>query len=86
MKNKINLSDFELAIDYDLFTTEEVIKIYKFYQIILNQQIKPVCAGKLKRAYHEYRNIINNQALEKKYNNLFYQATGLSIYHIMKNI
>ena len=34
----------------------------------------------------EYKNIINNLSLEKRYNENFYQKTGISIYQTIKSI
>ena len=34
----------------------------------------------------QYKNIINNLSLEKRYNENFYQKTGISIYQTIKSI
>ena len=73
-------------IDYDMFTTEEMIKIINFYNNV-EKYVKPkISFETLKTSYIEYRITVNSIALEKRYNNNFYDKTGISIYHLMKNL
>ncbi len=78
--------DETYEIDYDLFTVEEIIKIINFYNLIHQFVHNKVKKDKIKSAYYEYKNIINNISLEKKYNKSFYNKTGISIYQIIKTI
>ena len=73
-------------IDYDIFTTEEIIKIINFYNNVLKYVKHKVSFETLKMSYLEYRMTINSIALEKRYNKDFYDKTGISIYHLMKNL
>ena len=76
MKKKYNNKetlDETYEIDYDLFTVEEIIKIIQFYQLMGQYKNNKVSKQKIKEAYLEYKNIINNLSLEKRYNENFYQ-------------
>lgn len=90
MKKKTNknqeIIDETYEIDYDLFTVDEIVKIINFYHLMkkyVNRKVKKV---DIKNAYYEYKNIINNLALEKKYNETFFKKTGISIYQVIKSI
>lgn len=78
--------DETYEIDYDLFTVEEIVKIIQFYQLMRQCKNNKVSKQKIKEAYLEYKNIINNLSLEKKYNESFYKRTGISIYQTIKSI
>ena len=81
MKKKTTNDDQILFdIDYDMFTTDEIIKIYNFYNLMIKHHKKPMNKDKVLAAYREYKNIINNISLEKKYNKEFEKCTGISIY------
>ena len=84
--NKKETLDETYEIDYDLFTVEEIIKIIQFYQLMGQYKNNKVSKQKIKEAYLEYKNIINNLSLEKLYNENFYQKTGISIYQTIKSI
>lgn len=84
--NKKETLDETYEIDYDLFTVEEIIKIIQFYQLMGQYKNNKVSKQKIKEAYLEYKNIINNLSLEKHYNENFYQKTGISIYQTIKSI
>lgn len=84
--NKKETLDETYEIDYDLFTVEEIIKIIQFYQLMGQYKNNKVSKQKIKEAYLEYKNIINNLSLEKRYNENFYQKTDISIYQTIKSI
>ena len=73
-------------IDYDMFTTEEMIKIINFYINVEKYVKHKISFETLKTSYIEYRMTVNSIALEKRYNKNFYDKTGISIYHLMKNL
>ena len=86
MKKKYNNKetlDETYEIDYDLFTVEEIIKIIQFYQLMGQYKNNKVSKQKIKEAYLED---INNLSLEKRYNENFFQKTGISIYQTIKSI
>ena len=83
-KNEMIDSTYE--IDYDLFTVDEIIKIIEFYHSMTKYVNHKVSKDVIKMRYLEYKNIIHNLSLEKKYNERFYKSTGISIYEEMKRI
>lgn len=74
----------EYKIDFDLFTTEEVVKIYAFFSLIESTKKRKVPTKILLEKYREYQAIIKNKALEKKYDKMVKEATQVSIYETMK--
>lgn len=76
--------DTNYVIDYDLFTTFEVIKIIEFFKLIENIKYKKVSEKVLVTKYREYQNIINNKSLEKKYDKMLYEKSKVSIYETLK--
>ncbi len=73
-------------IDYDLFNTEEVVKIINFYHNVDKYLKHKLSKEKLQASYLEYRQTLNSIALEKKYNKAFFTKTNISIYHLMKDL
>jgi uncharacterized protein YktA (UPF0223 family) len=76
----------EYKIDYDLFNVEEIIKIINFFKLIESTKTKNIRKEIIIESYHEYRNILNNIALEKQYDKMLYQKSGISIYQTLKNL
>ena len=87
MKLKVqDESSHSFDIDYDIFTTDEIIKIINFYNTIIRYNKKKVSKEIVKSQYKEYKNIINSIALEKQYDKKFFDKTGISIYQTMKSL
>lgn len=86
MKNKVVEEQFDFNIDYDMFTTDEIVKIYHFYKLVIRFKTNKKNKQELLLEYENYRRIINNKALEKKYDKNFEQKTGISIFHLIKEI
>ncbi len=85
--NKKEQNDaFSYDIDYDIFTTEEIIKIIGFYQNVIKYTKRKISGALLKESYMEYKNIINSIALEKKYDKMFFEKTNISIYKTIKSL
>ncbi len=82
----ISRSDVNYKIDYDMFTTEEIIKIINFFNMIWKHQNRAFPSSDVAKAYHEYRTIINNKALEKQYDAMFQKETGISIFHTLNDL
>lgn len=86
MKAKTEES-ISIDIDYESFTTEEIIKIFDFFNAISNY-----CkGGKVPRtllinSYNEYRRVLNSIAFEKRYNKMFEDKTGIKIYQTMREL
>lgn len=85
MKKKEQVIEKELFVDYDMFNVEEVIKILSFYNLMekisRGSRFKP---NEVIEKYNEYRSIINNKSLEKKYDKALEQEKGFSIYRLMQ--
>lgn len=77
--------DYNYQIDYDMFTTMEIVKIIEFFRLIESTKAKKVKKELLVSKYREYQNIINNKALEKKYDKMLEEKSNVSIYNVMKN-
>ncbi len=77
--------DYNYQIDYDMFTTMEIVKIIEFFRLIESTKTKKVKKELLVSKYREYQNIINNKALEKKYDKMLEEKSNVSIYNVMKN-
>lgn len=76
----------EYKIDYDLFNVSEIMKIIAFFQLIEQTTSTRIDKQKLITKYKEYRNILNNKALEKKYDKMLYEKSHVSIYQTMKSL
>jgi len=76
--------DTNYVIDYDLFTTLEIIKIIEFFKLIEQTKAKAFKPDFLVAKYREYQNIINSKSLEKKYDKMLYEKSKVSIYQVLK--
>lgn len=76
----------EYKIDFDMFTTLEIIQILQFMQLVESTKIKKVDPNELKEKYITYRNILKNKVLEKKYDRMLYEKSQVSIYQVMKEM
>lgn len=64
MKQK-HEQELAMNIDYDLFTTEEIVKIFNFYSLMERTKHQNIKSETILESYREYKNIINNISLEK---------------------
>lgn len=76
----------EYKIDYEMFDTLEVIKILEFFQLIEKTKKQKVDKQLLIEKYREYQSILRNKALEKEYDKMLQNVSGVSIYKVMKEI
>ena len=74
--------DYE--IDFDMFETIEIVKIIAFFVLIEQSYKKKISKQTMIDSYREYRQILNNKALEKKYDKMLYDKAKISIYQTMK--
>lgn len=86
MKEKKYEEQYDFNIDYDMFTTDEIVKIYNFYKLVIKNHQNSKRKEEILNEYDAYRKIINNKALMKKYDRNFEQKTGISIYHLIKSL
>lgn len=85
MKQK-HEQEIALDIDYDLFTTEEIVKIFNFFSLISRTKHQRIRKDELLDGYKEFKNTINNKSLQKQYERKFEKVTGISIYQIIKSL
>lgn len=77
----------EYFIDYELFSVEEIVKICAFFKLIENiSKGRKYKKDEVIMKYNEYRNILNNKALEKKYDKCLQEERKVSIYDTMKRV
>ncbi len=74
----------DYRIDFDMFEIQEILKIIDFFRLIEQSQKKKANKEVLIDKYKEYQKIINNKTLEKKYDKMLYEKSGVSIYQTMK--
>ena len=86
MKKKDQEIVNDYLIDYDMFSVEEIVKIIGFMKLIEDTKRKKVSKQLLIEKYNEYRTILNNKTLEKKYDKMLLKKSNISIYDTMKNI
>lgn len=76
--------DYTLQIDFEIFTVEEIATIYSFFDMVEKFHKHKISKQKLIESYNNYRKTINSIQLEKKYDKLFFNKTGISIYKTMQ--
>ena len=76
----------DYKIDYEMFSTIEIIKIIEFFQLIEKTPSKKVSKNLLITKYREYQNILRNKSLEKQYDKMLYEKSHISIYQVMKSV
>ena len=77
--------EFNYEIDYDMFSTIEIVKIIEFFRLIESTKTKKVNSKTLIDKYHEYQNILNNKSLEKKYDKMLQKKSNVSIWDTVKS-
>lgn len=83
-KDKEVINDY--IIDFDMFSVKETITIINFMHLIEETKNRKINKTLLIEKYNEYRTILNNKSLEKKYDKMLYKKSNISIYETMKNI
>lgn len=68
---KVNLMVKDYEIDFDLFNTLEIVKIFTFFELIEATKKKSISKELLNKKYKEYKVIINNKTLEKNMTKCF---------------
>lgn len=76
-----------IEIDYDSFTSLEIVKIFDFFNLIsLYVKGKKIKKADLIASYKEYKNTLNSISFEKRYNKMFEKKTGIKIYQLMRDL
>ena len=77
--------EYNYQIDYDMFSTMEIVKIIEFFRLIESTKTKKVNPKILVEKYREYQNILKNKTLEKKYDKMLQNKSSVSIWETVKN-
>ena len=77
--------EYNYQIDYDMFSTMEIVKIIEFFRLIESKKTKKVNPKILVEKYREYQNILKNKTLEKKYDKMLQNKSNVSIWDTVKN-
>jgi len=75
---------YSYPIDYDYYTSEEIIILIEFLSIIEEANTSKVDKELLLKKYGEYRRVLNNVSEEKKLEKEFEKVSGYSIYKTLK--
>ena len=76
--------EYNYEIDYDMFSTMEIVKIIEFFRLIESTKVKKINPKMLVDKYHEYQNILHNKSLEKKYDKMLQKKSNISIWDTVK--
>lgn len=76
--------DANYTIDFEIFSTLEVIKIIEFFKLIEQTKTRNISGEILVQRYREYQNILKSKILEKKYDKMLYDKSKVSIYQTLK--
>lgn len=77
---------YSYPIDYEEFTTDEVLKLVEFLNLIEAANERKLIPDNLEKAYNTYRRILNSKSIEKQIDRDFEKMSGYSIYNTMKKI
>ena len=77
---------YTYPIDYDLFTTEEIIILVDFFKLIEDANEGNVNKQHLQKKYNEFRRVVNSVSMEKQIDREFKKVSGYSIYQTIKNL
>ena len=71
---------YNYPIDYDLYNSEEVIKLVEFYALIEDANERKVNKETLIKKYNEFRKLVNSISIEKQIDKEFEKLSGYSIF------
>jgi uncharacterized protein YktA (UPF0223 family) len=77
---------YSYPIDYELFTTEEILGIVEFLNLVESANDQKKVPENIVKAYKKYRSIINSPSIEKQIDRDFEKLSGYSIYKTMNKI
>lgn len=75
---------YSYPIDYDQFTTEEIVVIVEFLALIEEANTKRLDPHVLSSHHAKFRKVVNSLSLEKQIDRQFQKASGFSIYKTLK--
>lgn len=75
---------YTYPIDYDQFTTDEIIVIVEFLAMIEDANQQSVDRNLLSKKHQQFRKVVNSISLEKQIDRAFEKTSGYSIYKTLK--
>ena len=75
---------YTYPIDYDQYTTEEIIVIVEFLALVEEANITKVDPHVLSKKHQAFRNVVNSISIEKQIDRAFEKTSGYSIYKTIK--
>lgn len=75
---------YTYPIDYDQFTTEEIVVIVEFLSLIEDANTGKVDPIVLSKKHQHYRSVINSIMIEKQIDREFEKVSGYSIHKTIK--
>jgi uncharacterized protein YktA (UPF0223 family) len=80
------MKEIEYDIDYSMFSVPETIMIVSFFNLVVSSKQKRTSKELMISKYQEYRKVVNSIQLEKQFDKMLHQKTGVSIYQTMKKL
>ena len=77
--------NFQFPIDTD-WTTEEIVVVVEFLDLIEKAYHQPVEAKKLMEKYRAFKTVVPSIGEEKRLGRTFEEDTGYSLYQTMKQV
>ena len=73
-------NDFSYPIDYDLYTTDEIMDLADFLHLVekYHEKSHAVDKDQLIRKYQDFQTIISNKGEEKRIVDIFEKNTGIT--------
>jgi len=71
---------YTYPIDYEQFTTEEIITIVEFLDLVEQANTGKVDPVVFSKKHQEYRKVINSIAIEKQIDKAFQKVSGFSVH------
>lgn len=80
MKN----SEYAYPIDYEMYTTDEIIQLINFFGLIELGYEKGINRKKLLKSYNIFKGIVNSISEEKRIDREFKKLSKYSIYSLIQ--
>ncbi|QMS85519.1 UPF0223 family protein [Candidatus Xianfuyuplasma coldseepsis] len=75
---------YTYPIDYDQFTTDEIIAIVEFLALVEEANTTKIDPHVLSAKHEQFRRIVNSISLEKQIDRAFEKVSGFSIFKTIK--
>ncbi|MFD3447994.1 UPF0223 family protein [Microbacteriaceae bacterium 4G12] len=75
--------EYQYPLDYH-WSTDEIIKVMKFYEMVEEAYEKGISRGAFMDAYRVFKEIVPSKAEEKKIGSEFEEMSGYSLYRVIQ--